>query len=110
MLSAFIIDAFSLREPGSTSLENAILDRQNMDEAQRLLAPLLVDRGAHRSAYRLGERVRVASPRPWQSFDCRYHGVEHDVVDHLSRGVLFRDADQVDFRIVDQFALLIHCD
>src|SRR3954466_10823397 len=111
MRSAFLLTRFvyANRLPLRSNTP-AISDRQNVHIAQWLLAPLLVDGGAHRAAHRLGQRARVAPPRPRQPLDGRYHDVEHDIVDHFSGRVLFRDADQIDLGIVGQFALLVHRD
>src|SRR6266850_5820193 len=83
-------------EPGSVRSKTlSTSNRQNMNEANRLLAPMLVDDGTHRAAYRFRHRVGIAPPRPRQALDGRYHDVEDNIVDHLSRRILFRDADQI---------------
>src|ERR1700721_1395153 len=78
-------------------------DSQNVNVAQRLLAPMLVDRRAHGPAYRLRHGVGVAPPRPRQTLHRRYHDVEHDLVDDLSGRILFGDSNQVNLGIVGQF-------
>src|SRR5216684_370295 len=66
------------------------LHHQNVNVTQRLLAPLLIDRGTHRPAHRLR------------------HGVGHDVVDDFSGGILLGYSDQINLGVVGQFALFGH--
>src|SRR5258708_9470070 len=73
---------------------------QDMNEAERLLAPMLVQCPAHRPAHRLGERVGVAAPRPRQVLDGGDHRIEHDVVEFLASHILLGDADKINLGIL----------
>src|ERR1700730_3967410 len=84
------------------------LDRQNMNVAQRLLAPMLVNRRSYGPAQRLRDGVGIATPRPRQALHGRYHDVVHDLIDDLSGRILFRDPDEINLGIVGQFALFSH--
>ena len=76
-----------------------------MNEAKRLLAPVLVDRPAHRAPHRFRQRIRIAPPRPRQAFHRRYHRIEHDVVERLAGRILLGDADEINLGIVGELAL-----
>src|ERR1700751_2917051 len=82
------------------------LDLQNMDDAERLLAPLLVQGRPDPPPYRFSHRIRIAAPRPWQAFDRGDHHIEHDVVEGFASRILLGDADQINLGIVGQLALL----
>ena len=77
-----------------------------MNEANRLLAPMLVDDGPHRAAHRFRHCVGIAPPRPRQALDGGNHRIEHDLVDHLAGRILLGDADEINLGIVGQFALV----
>src|SRR5882757_10459114 len=92
-----------------TLLHSIVLsDRQNVNEADRLLAPVLVDDGTYRTAHRFRHRIRIAFARPGEALHRRDHDVEHDLVDDFAGRILLGDADEINLGIVGQFAFFGH--
>ena len=81
-----------------------------MNDAKRLLAPLLVDFGAHRAPHGFGDRIGIAAARTRQVLDRRDNDIENIVRDDLAFLILFRNTDQINLGIVGEIALLGHGD
>src|SRR5258705_12221581 len=81
-------------------------DGQHMHLAERLLAPRGVDLGAHRAADAFRQRIGIAPLRARQVLEGGYHNIIDPFVDRLAVGILFRNAGEIDLRIVGEFTLL----
>src|ERR1700730_17182745 len=76
--------------------------RQNMDEAQWLLAPLRRDRGTHTALDGVGHRFRIAPPPARQIFDGLDCGFMSDVIESAAIRRELRNTDQLNDRLADE--------